>query len=239
MMMRAAATVLVLVPASLLGGCRPGEPLAQRLERDVLERQKAALERELAQDLALDAGDVIISIPAVLVDQLLAVALPVQALVADRFVVTADSARVDFDAGVALVRIHAGVEWADRDQISAPVELLGTLQVLDIDEAGTLAARVEILGFEAGSVRLGAVSAPAGRLLEELAKRPVEDLNALLARIEIPVRLLPLLPLPAVEEEEVTIEAVDIPLDARVRGVRVGGGRLRVHVDLALAAVDT
>lgn len=232
----ARAAALALALASLVSGCRPDEPLAQRLERDVLERQKAALERELEQDLERDAGDVVISVPAVLVDELLAVALPVQTPVADRFVITADSARVDFDAGLALVRIAATVEWADRETISAPIEILGTLQILDIDESGTLAARVEILGFETGSVRLGAVSAPAGRLLDELAKRPAEDLNALLDRLEIPVRLLPLIPLPAVEEDELTIRAVDIPLDARVRGVRVGGGRLRVHVDLAVAA---
>ncbi|CAN5729523.1 hypothetical protein BH23GEM9_BH23GEM9_32700 [soil metagenome] len=228
------AGAVALVVVLLVGGCRPSEPLERRLERDVLERQKAALVRELGRDMEHDAGDVVISVPASLVDNLLEVALPVQIAV-DRFIITADSAHVDFDGGLALVRIAARVEWADRDNVSAAIELLGTLEILEIDESGTLAARVEILGFETG-VQLGALSAPAGRLLSEFARRPAEDLNALLSRIEIPVRLLPLIPLPAVDEDEVTIPAVDVPLDVRIRGVRVGGGRLRVHVNLALAA---
>jgi hypothetical protein len=236
---RMARGVILALAGMSVTACRPAEPLARRLERDVLERQKAALERELSQDITHDAGDVVISVPASLVDQLLAVALPVQTTVAERFTITADSARVDFDAGLALVRIAARVEWADRDDVSAPIDILGALQILDIGESGTLAARVEILGFQTGDVRVGSLSAPAGRLLDEFARRPAEDLNALLARIEIPVRLLPLLPLPAVEEDEITIPATDIPLDARIRGVRVGGSRLRVHVDVALAAMDT
>lgn len=226
-----------IVAAILGGGCGRTEPLEIRLERDVLVRQKAALERELQRGVEPDAGDIVISVPASLVDELLDVALPVQTTVANRFVITADSARVDFDAGLALVRIAARVAWAERDEVSANIEIIGTLQILDIDETGTLAATVEILGFETRDVRVGALSPRAGRLLDELARRPAEELNALLARIEIPVRLVPLIPLPAVAEDEVTIPAVEIPIDARVRGVGVGRGRLRVHIDFALAAV--
>jgi hypothetical protein len=234
--MPAARGVAIVAAAGwLVAGCGTSEPLARRLERDVLERQKAALERELKHGLAAGAGDVVVAIPATLVAQLLDVALPVQTLVADRFIITADSARVDFDAGLALVHISARVQWADRDHVEAPIEVLGALQILEIEDSGILAARVEILGFESGDVQFGGVSAPAGRLLNEFARRPVEDLNALLARIEIPVRLLPLIPLPAVEEADISIDAADIALDARLRGVRVGGGWLRVHLDLGLA----
>lgn len=219
--------------ALLCAGCAR-EPLAHRLERDLLLRQKEALQRELARaDEELDS-DVVVVIPASLVDGLLDVALPLETVVADRFRIMVDSGRVDFAGGLALVRLSALVEARDRDNVSARVVIIGTLQVLDIQESGTLATRVEILGWQTQDVRLGALSPPAGRLLDEFAARPASDLNELLSRIEIPVRLLPTIPLPRVEEKEVTIPAVDIPLAAKLQEVRVRGGMMWVHIDVAV-----
>lgn len=215
-------------------GCSPREPLADRLERDLLLRQKEALQRELDRaDEELDS-DVVVVIPASLVDGLIDVALPLEAVVGRRFRVTVDSGRVDFTGGLALVRLSALIEAVDRDNVSARVVILGTLQVLDIQESGTLATRVEILGWQTQDVRVGSLSPPAGRLLDEFAARPASELNELLSRIEIPVRLAPSLPLPGVEEDEVTIDAVDIPLSARLQEVRVGGGMMWVHIDVAV-----
>jgi hypothetical protein len=89
--------------------------------------------------------------------------------------------------------------------------------VLEIQESGTLATRVEILGWQTQDVRVGGLSPPAGRLLDELAARPASDLNELLSRIEIPVQLCPTSRCRASTEDEVTIPAVDIPL---ARGCR-------------------
>lgn len=218
----------------LVGGCGPPEPLAQRLKRELLLRQKEALRRELARPGAQFESGVVVVVPASFVDELLDVALPVEATVAGRFRIVVDSGRVDFAGGLALVNLSALVESVDRDDVSARIAIVGTLQVLEIQEAGTLATRVEILGWQTHDVRVGALAPRAGRLLDELAGRPASDLNELLSRIEIPVQLVPTIPLPRVEEDEVTIPAADIPLVARVQELRVGGGRMHVHIDIAL-----
>jgi hypothetical protein len=227
--LRRAALLLLL-----LAGCGPREPLAQRLERDLLLRQKEALERELARPQAELDADIVVVIPDALVDELLEVALPVEAVVGGRFRILVDSGRVDFTAGLALVHLFALVAAADRDDVSARIQILGTLQLLEIQESGTLASRVEILGWQTQDVRLAGLSPPAGRLLDELAARPASDLNELLSRIEIPVQLMPTIPLPRVEEDELTIPAVEVPVAARLDEVRVGGGRMYVHIDIAL-----
>jgi hypothetical protein len=218
----------------LLAGCGTREPLELRLERELLLRQKEALERELARPVAELESDVVVVIPDALVDELLDVALPVEATVGGRFRILVDSGRVDFTGGLALVNLSAVVEAVQRDGVSARINLVGALQVLEIQESGTLTTRVEILGWRTQDVRVGGLSPPAGRLLDELAGRPASDLNALLSRIEIPVRLVPVIPLPRVQEAEVTIPAADIPITTRLEEVRVGGGRMFVHIDVAL-----
>lgn len=236
---RAAPRFAAACLAALLGvGCGPGEPLAQRLERDLLLRQKEALQRELTRPEELDS-DVIVVIPASLVDELLEVALPLETVLAGRFRILVDSGRVDFAGGLALVHLSAYVTSVDREEVSARIDILGALQVLEIQDSGALATRVEILGWQTQDVRLGTLSPPAGRLLDELASRPASDLNELLSRIEIPVRLVPTIPLPGVEEDEVTIPAVDIPLAARLMEVRVGGGQLWVYIDVAVPEQTT
>jgi hypothetical protein len=229
--------VATLCAAAWLTGCRPPAPLAQRVERDLLQREKAALERELARDSddEHETGALVV-VPATVVRQLIDAALPVQTTVADRFRITADSAAVDFRGGLALVRLSARVEWVDRESVAAAIEVLGALQILDIQEsAGTLAARVEILGFQTQALQLGTLSGPAARLLDEFAERPASDLNALLNRLEIPVSLVQAIRLPMVEEDEISIAAVDVPISARLHGVSVGAGRLWVHIDIAPA----
>jgi hypothetical protein len=225
---------LVVLLAACGFGCQRDEPLVQRLERDLLLRQKEALERDAALgEVDVAGAGALAVVPATLVDQLLTVALPVQTTVDDRFRITADSARVDFSGGLALVRLATTVEWVDRENVSVRIDVVGALQVLDIEAAtGTLTSRIEILGFETSDVRLGTLTAPGGRLLDELAERPASELNNLLSRIEIPVRLAPTLRLPPVEEDEVSIAGADIPLAARVQLVRVGGGRLWVYIAL-------
>jgi len=221
-------------------GCGPAVPLADRVERDLLLRQKAALERELsrAADDSDHATAALVVVPASLLGRLLAVALPVRAEV-DRFEITADSASVDFGGGLALVRLAARVGWLDRDDVTAAITVIGALEVLDVEEsAGTLTSRIEILGWETHELRLGALSPPAERLLDELAERPASDLNALLSSIQIPVRLVEAIRLPAVEEDEVSIAAVAIPLEGRLHDVRVGADRLWIYIDIGARGVE-
>ena len=236
-----AGRVRTLLPCSALIGlllqhaCVAPPPLEQRVERDLLERQRAALHRELAReaDAEHEAGAVVL-VPASLIAQALEIALPLETVVADRFRIRADSAQVDFTGGLALVRLSGQAQWADRTGVSAAIDLIGALQILEIREStGRLSARVEILGFETRDVRLGSLTPPAERLLNELAQRPVGDLNALLERIEVPVHLTETIRLPAVEEDEITIPAVDVPLAMGIHDVRVGADRLWIYLDIA------
>jgi hypothetical protein len=231
-LLRGPARWLVLAAVLQPFGCRPQEALDVRLERDLLLRQREALQRELERGDGELESDVVVVIPSTLIDQLLMVALPVEAVVARRFRIMVDSGRVDFTGGLALVELSAVVHAVQREDVSARIGISGILQVLEISEDGALATRVEIIGWQTRDVRVGGLSAPAGRLLDELAARPASELNELLSRIEIPVRISPNIPLPRVEEDEVTIPAVDIPLAGRLQEVRVGGGRMYVHVDV-------
>jgi hypothetical protein len=232
----ARAAVFPAALALLSSGCAADEPLAQRLERDLLLRQKQALQRELARSGAELDSDIVVLVSESLVDELLDAALPVEAIIGNRFRITVDTGRVDFTGGLGLVNLSAIVAAVGREDVSARIDIVGTLQVLEIQEAGRLATRVEILGWQTHAVRVGGLSPPAGRLLDELAARPASDLNELLSRIEIPVQLMPVIPLPGINEDEVTIPAVDIPVAARLEEVRVGGGLLRVHIDIAVPA---
>jgi hypothetical protein len=228
------AALLIIIALLLASGCRPREALEHRVERDLLTRQREALRRELARPAADLDSDVVAVIPARLVEELLRIALPVEATLGERFRILVDSGAVDFTGGLALVHLSASVEAADRDNVSARIHLTGILEVLEIQESGTLATRVEILGWRTQDLRVGALSPPAGRLLDELARRPASDLNQLLSRIEIPVQMLPAIPLPGSTEQEFTIPPAEIPIEARLQAVRVGGGRMWVHIDVAV-----
>ncbi|MGH7504571.1 MAG: hypothetical protein ACRELX_02930 [Longimicrobiales bacterium] len=231
------AAFFLLASSVLTNACADSVPLERRVERQLLLRQKEALVRELERsDDADHATAAIVVVPANLVHRLLAVAMPVQATIDGRFRITADSAAVDFRGGLALVRLAARAAWAGREDVSARVDVVGALQILDLEEtSGTLAARVEILGFETREVRVGGLAPPAERLLNELAERPAGELNTLLDRIEIPVRLARAVTLPRVEEDEITIAGTAFPLRLRLHDVRVGHDRLFVYIDVATA----
>ena len=141
--------------------------------------------------------------------------------------------RVEFGEGLALVRLEARVAWADRPDVSALVDVIGALEILGIREStGSLTSRVEILGFETRDVQLGSLSPPVERLLDELVSRPAEELNRLLGEVDIPIRLLRSVRIPAVDEEEVTIAGVELPVRVGVHDVRVEAERLWVHLDV-------
>ena len=227
----------VLVLAAL--SCTPPEPFERRVERELLLRQKAALERTLASRADTDhEGGVVVVIPRTLLARLLSLALPIDATV-DRFHITANQARVDFEEELAIVRLEARVAWADDEDVNALVDVVGALEVLGLAEStGSLTARVEILGIETRDVQLGGLSPPVERLLDEVATRPAERLNRLLGEIEIPVRLSRSIPIPAVAEEEVTIAGAELLMRAGLHDVRVVGEHLWVQLDMEPVPVE-
>ncbi len=222
----------VVLAALVLEACSGADAADRRLEHEVLKREKAALEQELAADREAYPPDAVVAVPASLVGALLAADLPFETT-ADRFRITVERADVDFRGAVALVTLGGRVAWVDQEDVVADVEIVGTLDVIGLDEErGSLRARVEILGVRTRDVRVAGLSPPAERLLDALARRPVGELTALVREVRIPVRILRSLELPAVEEDEVSIAAARLPLDVRIHDVRVGEDRLLVVLDV-------
>lgn len=224
-----------LALAALLAGCA-GETVDARVEREVLERQRAALERELERAARpADESNVLITVSEPFVARLIRLALPVETTVDDRIRIRADGATVEFDGGVALIRLDARATLLEQPGISADLDVVGALEVLGVDEeTATLTTRIAVLGFGTRAVQVGRLSPPAERLVDALAETPAEELNALLSRIELPVRLARTIPLPAVEEEEITIPAASVPLRIQLHDVRVGEDRIWVYLDVGL-----
>lgn len=216
--------------AVLLSGCGDGGAAGRRLEGELLSRERDALRRRLAEPAVSSRPDVVVAVPAGVVRELISTDLPFEAAV-DRFRITVREADVDFRGGLALIRLGGSVRWVDREDVEADLGLVGTLEVLDVDgPGGSLRARMDILGIQTRDVRVGDLSPPAERLLDALARRPAEELEALVREIEIPVRVLRSVELPAVEEEEVSIAAAAVPLEVSVQAVAVGGDLMVVEL---------
>lgn len=224
----------VALAAIFLGACRDPGASDRRLAHQLLLREREALERQLSDAGATRTPDVRVAIPASLIRDLVSTDLPFEATV-DRFRVVVREADVDFRGALARVDLGGAVRWADREGVEVELALVGALEVLDVDpSSGSLEARVDILGVRTRDVRVGGLSPPAERLLDALARRPVEELQALVREIEIPVQLLRTVELPAVEEDEVSIGSARVPLSVGVVDVRVGDDLLVVELDVEI-----
>lgn len=240
---RAAATAFLLAAAvASLVGCswgsiRDGHRLALEAELSALEAYASA---EPGRSLA-DFDDTLVVIREELVQQLIAAVLPVEATVRDLWL-RVDSAGVEFRPGLAIVRLATRVSPARGSSLSADVRLLGAFEIQPFPEEGeALAARVRMFGLDTRDVRLGALSPPAERLVDELARLRATELNDLLGTIQIPVRLVEVVQVPAVELDEVTIPEARLPVRFELASVRVleGGVFASFRIDRQWSDVAT
>lgn len=196
------------------------------VERRVLEAERHALRAYLA-DPEPEGGvvpfhDILVMIRGTLIDDLIEAALPIERTVEDRFVIRVDSARVTLRTGLALVELSGRARLAEDWGVFADIWLMGALEIRTApDDGSSLVADVSILGIRTREVGMGGLAPPAERLVDELARVRLSELDRLLDRVPIPVRLDELLELPAVREEEVTIPAVSLDVGFRLAGVRV------------------
>ena len=95
-----------------------------------------------------------------------------------------------------------------------------------------LLAKVEILAVEAQEVNIGGWSAPAARLASELATGKGNEFNELFGDLPVPILLERNVHLPAVNNHEVTIPAVNVPLSARVDRVLTADERLWIVIEI-------
>ena len=115
--------------------------------------------------------------------------------------------------------------------------MFGLLQITGLDpEVGVLLAQVEILAVEAHEMSIGGWSTPAARLASELATRKGNEFNELFGELPVPILLERNIRLPAVNDNDVTIPAVSVPLAARVGHVLTADERLWIVIDIEVSA---
>jgi hypothetical protein len=221
-----------------LGAHHHRHETALSAERAVLQRQLQGLSGLL---LAAEKGplvtfdSVLVTVDEQLVQSLIETALPIEAVVADRYRVRVSAARVQFEDGFALVTLEGRASMADRPQEDtfADVLLYGALDIVDLDPvSGTLRGRVTLIAFDARKVGVMGVGArPAEGLVEDLARERLEAFAPLLSDIEIPVAVQGRLDLPGLNEGGVRIAADTLPLRVAVQSVKAFRRKLWVSVD--------
>ncbi len=236
-MMKHRRSTALLATAALTVACG-SDPLPDA-ELVVLERELASLSRyrELDFGTVLGEGDMVIVVHERTLAELVTATLPVEQTIDNRFHVQLRSAEVDFRTGLALVQFSGRISLVDRPGVFVDATVFGLLQIAGLDQTlGVLLAKVEILAVQAQEVSVGGWSAPAARLASELATRKGNEFNRLFGDLPVPILLESNVHLPAVEDNDVTIPAVSIPLAARVGRVLTADERLWIVIDIEVKA---
>lgn len=231
--------------AVLVAGCGGDTPrlvarhAALVAERDALREYLAtdagvsptAASEEAGPSSFVPFADALVVIRRSLVHELVDAALPIEGTLSGRYRLRVDSARVTLRPGLALVELTGRASLATDPGVFADVTLLGAFEVGRGAGRGDgaepregdrgLGGRIRLFGIETRDVRLRALSPPAERLVDGLARVRLAELDELLGEIQIPVRLDELVELPSVEVDEVTIPAATLPLGVRLDAVRV------------------
>lgn len=224
-------------------GCGSGSS-ALVSDEQLLEFERAALTRQLDEapsslDQLLEHGDVVVSIREELLRELIGASLPLRQQVSDRFLLTAHDVEVDFRPGMALVRFAGRVSPVSTPSLSADIEILASLELLETrPEAPMLRGSLSLLGFRTIELGGGKLAPPVERLVSDLARRGLERFGDLFGEIQIPIRLEQEIRIPAVETADVTIPEASLPLRSEVRGAWVGEDRLWVALGLTLAPAE-
>lgn len=247
----AACALLVAAAASAACGDSSRMVDAERAALEAEEQALEAYLAVDPSASMLPAGDAMVVVRAELLRKLLRSALPLEAVVAGRYRLRLDSAEVQLSPGLARVHLTGRASPAGTPRLFAEVGLLGAFEIVragggagsDLGNGGRadsglggragsdlgdgrragsdLAARVRILGLQTREVGLGPLSPPAERLLDQLARVRTREYNEILDRVEIPVRLAEVLSIPALEVEEATIPAAELPVRFELDAVRV------------------
>jgi hypothetical protein len=166
---------------------------------------------------------------------------PYERVVDDEYKVRVDSAKVEFRAGFALVRLDGRASLAHRpdDETYADISLYSGLNVLGVDPtSGVLRARLQIIAFEARRVGVLGMEPPVRRLVENLTREKLSTFDVFNSDIELPVRFDETIELPEVDEgdedDRIRIPAATLPVRLAVQDVKVMGRKLWIAIGLAV-----
>jgi hypothetical protein len=228
-----AGRALALGVAGILLGCRPRElPEAARdrafetfLRRQIADTRELLARAESGQLVTKDR--IAIGITEGVVKQLLDASLPPEMVLGNRVRLRIESAQPIFRGNNAGLLFQAAARGVTLQDLTARVELAGTLERFRLD--GTkLRADVELAHFQVLDTSLGA--APAG-LLEGLIKSNLEGVNDAIPDIEIPVHLEHSIEIGGLDEGVVQARAGVLPLEVSVAEVIPASERLWVLLD--------
>jgi hypothetical protein len=222
--------------ACLLGlclGCGPREsPEAarDRAAESFLKAQIADTKRLIAR---LESGEritqdrIAIGISESVVKQIIDTTLPPEIVLGKEFRLRLESVQPIFRGTKAGLLFQAEARGATLENLTARVELAGSLERFRLDGA-TLTADVEVVHFKVLDTSLGA--APAG-LLERLIGDNLQALNDAIPGLKVPVHLEESVEIGGLDEGVVMARAGALPLVVTVAEVIPSGQRLWVLLD--------
>jgi hypothetical protein len=228
-----AVRAVALAGAGLLAGCgsrEPPEVARDRAFESFLMTQIADTKQLLARAESgqLSTKDrIAIGITEGVVKQMLDASLPPEVVIGNRVRLRIESAQPIFRGNNAGLLFQASARGVSLDDLTARLELAGTLERFRLD--GTkLRADVELAHFKVLETSLG--NTPAG-LLEGLIGENLGSLNDAIPDIEIPVHLEHSIEIGGLDEGVVRARAGALPLEVSVAEVIPASERLWVLLD--------
>ena len=226
-----------LVPAGLLGpglGCGHREPpevardraMESFLKKQIADTKELLTRAESGQLVTKDR--IAIGITEGVVKQILDASLPPEMVLGNRVRLRIESVQPIFRGNNAGILFQAAARGVKLEDLTARVELAGTLERFRLDNT-KLRADIELAHFRVLDTSLG--TAPAG-LLENLIQDNMAGLNESMPDIEIPVHLEHEIEIGGLDEGVVQARAGALPLEVTVAEVVPASERLWVLIDV-------
>lgn len=225
--------------AAPLGGCDRWPARKQAVAGGISKRRVASLQRLVrltTRGRIVPFDHALVRIDQRVIQSLLRAAMPLDYGVGGQFRVLVDSAQVDFQDGLALVRLGGGVrtEGAPSGETFARVAFDAELVVLEFDPAlHTLRCRLKLLD---SSLNATGSAGASNQLIERLGKFGLDALGPSALMLQIPISIDPQIRLPEVGPSgEVRIQPAFVPLEIAVREVTAYRGRLWISLLVRVA----
>lgn len=232
--------------ALLVAGCaRQPRDGAHEARRTILKAQLSGL-TELAaalRDSVLSTrNQALISMDQELLQQLVRAALPLRRQLGGNIVVDVDSAWVQCQEGLALVRLAARASLGGDSTAAAEMTIHAALRQVDFDPtSGLLSGRIEVISSETRRVRFMGMDRSMRDLIRTVSHLRLDALAPLNYTLEIPLRLADAVRLPEIGADggDIHIPAATIPLRVAIRPVMAFRGRLWIPVELGVPREGT
>lgn len=196
------------------------------LKKQIADTKELLARAESGQLVTKDR--IAIGITEGVVKQLLDASLPPEMVLGKRVRLRIESVQPIFRGNNAGILFQAAARGVTMEDLTARVELAGTLERFRLDDT-KLRADIELAHFKVLDTSLG--TAPAG-LLESLIKVNLGSVNEALPGIEIPVHLEHAIEIGGLDEGVVRARAGVLPLQVTVAEVIPASERLWVLIDM-------